>query len=51
MGFTLTPLHHAVRGKKLALVDALLNDGANINAAGRFFIPFGCGSDYSEVQY
>ena len=50
MGYTSTPLHHAVIGKKLALVDALLNDGANINAAGRFFIPL-CGNDYEEVQY
>jgi ankyrin repeat protein len=50
MGFTLTPLHHAVRGNKLALVDTLLNDGANINAAGRYFKE-GCGTDYREVQH
>jgi ankyrin repeat protein len=45
----LTALHRAVKTNNLDLVILLLNQDADVNAAGRYFLE-GCGSDYSEVR-
>jgi ankyrin repeat protein len=45
----LTALHSAVKKNNLDLVILLLNQDANVNAAGRYFWE-GCGSDYHEVR-